>query len=121
TAAQILWINLVTDSLLVIPLGLGDPEPQQMKQPPNNPKAPLLSFRMLSRLVLVAFTMSSLALWFFHQNLSKGTAYAQTIVFMVLVVSQWANAISANYEFHSWLAIFRRPNYKLLAGLVLAV
>lgn len=121
TAAQILWINLVTDSMLVIPLGLGDPEPQQMKQPPNKPDAPLLSFRLLSRLILVAFTISSLALWFFHSNLSHGTAYAQSIVFMVLVVSQWANALSANYEFHSWTTIFRRPNYKLLGGLILAI
>lgn len=121
TAAQILWINLVTDSILVIPLGLGAPEPQQMKQPPHKPSAPLLPFRMISRLIVVSVTMAALALWFFQQNLSYGTAYAQTIVFMVLVVSQWANAVSANFEFHSWLAMFRRPNFKLLAGLVLAV
>lgn len=121
TAAQILWINLVTDSILVIPLGLGNPEPQQMKQPPNRPDAPLLPFRLLSRLVLVAITMAGLALWFFYNNLHHGTEYAQTVVFMVLVVSQWANAVSANFEFHSWMAMFRRPNYKLLAGLVLAI
>lgn len=121
TAAQILWINLVTDSMLVIPLGLGDPEPQQMRLPPQKPNSPLLGFRMISRLIMVSAIMAILALVFFKRNLHHGVEYAQTIAFTVLVVSQWANAISANYEFQSFLRIFTRPNYKLLLGLVLAV
>ncbi len=121
TAAQILWINLVTDSMLVIPLGLGNPERQQMRQAPQDPKAPLLNFRLLSRLAMVSIIISALTLTFFNQSLDQGEQYAQTIAFMVLVVSQWANAFSANFEFQSFLMIFKRPNYKLILGLILAV
>ena len=121
TAAQILWVNLVTDSMLVIPLGLGNPEARQMLLPPQSPNAPLLGVRMLTRLAMVAIVISALALYFFNQNLHYGQQYAQSVAFMVLVVSQWANALSANYEFESFLRIFTRPNYKLLIGLVFAI
>jgi Ca2+-transporting ATPase len=116
-AIQILWINLVTDGVSVIPLGLSPSEPRQMKQPPRAPSAPLLNVRQVSRVILMATVMSVTVLWIFHMNLDKGHAYAQTLAFMGLVVAQWANAFNVNFEYKSWIHNFIRPNWKLWAAI----
>ena len=121
TAIQILWINLVTDGFSVLPLGLSPPERHQMEQPPHDPKAPLLNFRYIGRMLMVAAVMSVVALVLFNRALANGHAYAQTVAFMALVAAQWANALNANFEFHSWSKIILRPNKLLLLGIGLAI
>ena len=116
-AVQILWINLVTDGATVIPLGLSPAEERQMLVPPRSPGAPLLSGRQFSRVLLVGLTMSITVLVIYNLNLPKGHDYAQTLAFLSLIVSQWANALNANFEFKSWVYNFVRPNYKLLAAI----
>jgi Ca2+-transporting ATPase len=116
-AIQILWINLVTDGVSVIPLGLSPAEPRQMKQPPRHPSAPLLNMRQVTRVAVMAITMSIVVLWIFNQNLDKGLVYAQTLAFMSLIVIQWANAFNINIEYRSWIYNFVRPNFKLWAAI----
>ena len=121
TAAQILWINLVTDGFSVLPLGLGRPEPHQMSRPPNDPKAPLLSRIYISRSLMIGLAMAVAALSIFYLLMPKGYAYAQTGAFISLVVAQWANALNANFEGHSWARNFTRPNWYLWGGIALAM
>ncbi len=120
-AIQILWINLVTDGVAVIPLGLSPPEPRQMLQPPRSPRAPLLNTRQVTRTILMAVTISLSVLWIFHINLPKGHMYAQTLAFMSLVVVQWANAFNVNFEYRSWVYNFVRPNYKLWGAITASI
>ena len=47
--------------------------------------------------------------------------YAQSVAFMMLVAAQWMNAFNARSERLSLVKRLRSPNYKLLAGLGLAV
>lgn len=101
-AVQILWINLVTDTTMVIPLGLEPGEKTTMRQKPVSPTAPILSKYMVWRIVIVAVTMSILALGLYaYFNAQYGTAYAQTIVFFAVVVVQWANAFNARSTYDS--------------------
>lgn len=118
TAVQILWVNLVTDGVTVIPLGLSPAEPHHMKQPPHDPKAPLLNKILLSRTILLSIVMSISVLVIFKLMLPKGLMYAQTMAFLSLVVVQWANSLSLNFEFRSWIYNFIRPNYKLWLALL---
>jgi len=117
TAVQILWINIVTDTFTVLPIGLAKPEKYQMKSPPKNPKSPILSNVLLSRTVLAGLLMAGVTVFIFWLLLPKGYAYAQTAAFTTLVVAQWANALNANFDRHSWLRNFTRPNFKLFAGI----
>lgn len=117
TAVMILWVNLVTDGVSVIPLGLSPAEEHHMKQPPKDPRAPLLDATMLSRSVLLAVTMAVATLLIFNLNLPHGEAYARTTAFLTLIVIQWANAFSMNFEFRSWLYNFIRPNWKLIGAI----
>ncbi len=103
---QILWINLVTDTSLVIPLGLEPGEKDVMKHKPVSPKAPLLSMYMISRIILVALVMGAAALGLFgYFTAQYGAAYGSTIAFMALVTMQWANAFNARSTYES---IFKR-------------
>lgn len=123
TAVQILWINLVTDTALVIPLGLEPPEEDHMKRPPRPPKAPILDRLILTRIVLVGVVMATVTLAVFAYLINKGYSheYGISVAFMMLVTAQWANAFNARSERLSLIRRMRIPNYKLLAGLGLAV
>jgi len=120
-AIQILWINLVTDGVAVIPLGLSPSEPRQMLQPPRHPDAPLLNTRQLTRIFVMSLVMSASVLLIFHRNLVHGYAYAQTLAFLSLIVVQWANALNANVEYRSWVYNFIRPNFKLWLAILFSV
>lgn len=112
-AIQILWINLVTDGVSVIPLGLSPAEPKHMEQPPQRPDAPLLNMRQVTRIILMSAVMCATVLIIFNNNLDKGQVYAQTLAFLSLIVAQWANAFNVNFEFKSWVYNFLQPNKKL--------
>ncbi|MFZ1301495.1 MAG: HAD-IC family P-type ATPase [Candidatus Microsaccharimonas sp.] len=99
---QILWINLVTDTTMVIPLGLEPGGKSAMRQRPVAPDAPILDKFMISRVVLVALSMAGIALGLYAYFIAThGAAYAQTIVFVALVAIQWANAINARSTYQS--------------------
>lgn len=117
TAVMVLWVNLVTDGVSVIPLGLSPQEEHHMKQPPKSPSAPLLDGFMTSRAVLLALVMAATVLFVFKFNLPNGEAYARTTAFLSLIVIQWANAFSMNFEFRSWAYNFVRPNWKLVGAI----
>lgn len=119
---QILWVNLVTDTSMVIPLGLEPGEKQAMNRPPERPDAPILSRQMIWRMVIVAGTMSAIALAvyiFFEQR--QGHAYAQTMAFIALVVSQWANAFNARSDDESLLKRLKVMNKSFYAGMSLSI
>lgn len=117
TAVMVLWVNLVTDGVSVIPLGLSPSEGQHMKEPPANPKAPLLNRVYVSRAIVLAIAMAVTVLSVFKFHLSNGTVYAQTIAFLTLIVIQWANALNMNFEHRSWIRNFTHPNFKLLLAI----
>ena len=103
---QILWINLVTDSTLVIPLGVESAETDVMKRPPRNPRKPILGKPMIIRIILIASIMAAITVTvFIYYWQANSSAYARTIAFNVLVVMQWANAFNARSE---WRSVFRR-------------
>ncbi|MGE5528916.1 MAG: cation-translocating P-type ATPase [Patescibacteria group bacterium] len=92
---QILWVNLVTDGLPALALGLEPPEEGLMTRPPRNPRAGIFAGGLLAKIVwqgvaiglctLVAFGLS---LVLFPAQLAR----ARTIAFTVLVLTQLAHA-----------------------------
>jgi Ca2+-transporting ATPase len=99
---QILWINLVTDTTMVIPLGLEPGGKSAMRQKPVKPNAPILNKYMVSRVILIALSMAAIALGIYAYFIeTHGAAYASTVVFVALVAIQWANAINARSTYQS--------------------
>lgn len=119
---QILWINLVTDSALVIPLGLEPGEKRNMLKPPQRPDAPILSKFMISRMILVAATMAVLALGTYaYFSTQHSHAYASTLTFNVLVVMQWASALCARSDYEPLIRRIFRMNIAFVIGFAVAV
>ncbi|MDR2336986.1 MAG: cation-transporting P-type ATPase, partial [Candidatus Nomurabacteria bacterium] len=119
---QILWVNLVTDSLMVIPLGLEKAENNVMKHKPKPFDAPLLSRSMTMRMILMAVTMAAIVLvvfWYYQQFFTFGVA--STLAFMALVVAQWANALNMRSNFQSIFARLRTINPMLTVSLIIAI
>lgn len=100
---QILWINLVTDSLMVIPLGLEPDEAKILRQKPQSKDAPILSTSMIVRMIIIAVLMAGLTLGtYFISKLVLGSAeQANTLAFTASVVMQWSSAISARGLYES--------------------
>lgn len=95
TPIQILWINLVTDTTMAIPLGVEPGEKDVMKRPPAPHNAPLLDKLQVARLVVVALSMVMVSLGIFGYLFSQhGLAYAQSGTFLALATTQWATAIA---------------------------
>jgi Ca2+-transporting ATPase len=123
TALQILWINLVTDTAMVLPLGLEPEEPRSMKRPPRRSSDPLLSRVLVTRTVLVACTMAIgiLGIIFVLSRQGYSTYYIQTVSFLALITAQWTNAFNAKNE---RLSLFSRANLLnrgLVFGLLIGV
>lgn len=93
-AVQILWINLATDTFLVIPLGVEPPRGNVMRHDPDDPDAPILNRYMIGQMIVSAMTIAGLTLAVFaYFNSAHGLHYARSAVFLVLIVIQWVNAL----------------------------
>ena len=120
-AVQILWINLATDTFMVIPLGLEPGDKNIMKKQPADPNAPILTKYMLSRILVIALTMATITLTVFGLFLNwHSEAEARSAAFLVLIVIQWINAISMRGE-KSIARLFRIRNRPFFIALASAV
>lgn len=125
TPIQILWVNLVTDSLMVIPIGLEPAEQKILRQKPELKDAPILSSRLLVRMAMIAIIMAAgtLGTYYIAASVLGSHEQANTLAFTALVVMQWASAFSARGLYES---AFKRLKVKhnsfhvaLLAAVVL--
>lgn len=122
TAVMVLWVNLITDTALVIPLGLEPAEGDEMKKKPRSPKEPLLTRMFVTRIIIVGITGAVVTLIPFIALIEAGysQAYAQTVSFMVMIALQWVNAFHVRSE---RVSLFKRAkviNYKMVVGLGIA-
>ncbi|MDR1033106.1 MAG: cation-transporting P-type ATPase [Candidatus Nomurabacteria bacterium] len=119
---QILWINIVTDTFFIIPLGLEPAEDNVMKKKPESPDSPILDAHTITRMVLVAIVTAAVALFIYiHFSKTLGHAAAGTLTFMSLAVLQWSNAFNARSSYQSVFVRLRVMNGKFYICLLLAV
>ncbi|MFH1788049.1 MAG: cation-translocating P-type ATPase [Candidatus Altiarchaeota archaeon] len=97
TATQILLINLVTDGLPALALGVDPFEPNAMKYPPRNRKEPLYRglkpFIVYYPLLMIAITLG-IFYWVYDSALGN-TAEAQTAAFLTVAFFEMYQAFAA--------------------------
>jgi Ca2+-transporting ATPase len=121
-AVQILWINLVTDGVCTIPLGLEPKHSNVLEEPPRRVKAGIVYGGMLLRIAFVAIFMSVGTFFIFKWELPRvGLEEARTIAFCILVAFQWFNALNARSDQQSLFRLGLFTNPWLLGGIGLAV
>ena len=121
TALQILWINVVTDSFTMIPIGMEKPETNLMKQPPQSSSAPILEKSRIRRMVFMSLIMAGVTLAIYYVLLPTGESGAKAVAFASLVVAQWANAINTRSDNDISFRLLKRPNWWLAGGIIVAL
>src|SRR5699024_1314362 len=117
---QILWVNLVTDGLPAMALGLDKTEEDVMKRGPRNPKEGVFSrglgFKVITRGLMIGL-VSLIAFIVVYDNNPDNLVHARTITFATLVMAQLIHVFDCRSE-HSVFA--RNPfenKYLVLAVL----
>jgi Ca2+-transporting ATPase len=114
---QILWVNLVTDGLPALALGVDPVDPKIMQRPPRNPHEGVVTkqkvFLMLAQGAFIAFC--SLAAFSFVLFIEKeGLVRARTAAFIVLACSQLFHSFNCRNMTESLFKIGLFTNKKLI-------
>jgi Ca2+-transporting ATPase len=98
---QILWVNLVTDGLPAMALGLDQPEEDVMKRKPRNPKEGVFARGLGWKVVSRGFLIGLVTLFAFMISYGQHPdhlAYAQTVAFATLVMAQLIHVFDCRSE-----------------------
>ena len=76
---QILWMNLVTDGMTAVALGMEKAEKGTMHRPPRATSESFLQYRGILMIILLGGYIGGATLWIFHHYLSSGLPEAQAI------------------------------------------
>lgn len=120
TAVQILWVNLVTDSLMAIAIGLEPKENSIMKEKPRDSKKSFFSdglgFKIAWQGILLGLLSFSAFIigYFIHEGTeAEKFINASTMTFMVLAISQLFHALNVKSQTKS---LFKTKFNKYLLG-----
>ncbi len=95
---QILWMNLVTDGMTAVALGVEPVEKGIMHRPPRPPREPILDRLGIMMILLLGGYMGACTLWLFHHYLASGqenaVALAQTVAFTGLILLEKMNVFN---------------------------
>lgn len=122
-AIQILWINLVTDGLPAMALGMDPPEGDVMKRKPRNPNEGVFARGLSWKIVSRGFMIGAVTLLAFSQTLSlhpDDLIRAQTVAFTTLIMAQLIHVFDCRSEY----SIYHRnlfENKYLIAAVIISI
>ena len=139
-AIQILWVNLTTDGLPALALGIDPPDPDIMKRPPRDPQESVFNRRIIALMAVMALNITFIIVPLFYWYLKSGGYYApgvseamkdeillkgQTIVLALMILFELVNAYNNRSDRHSLFKVGffknRWLNWAVLSSVVLAV
>ncbi|MDY7223061.1 calcium-translocating P-type ATPase, SERCA-type [Halalkalibacterium halodurans] len=110
-ATQILWINLVTDGLPAMALGMDQPEGNVMKRPPRHPREGIfargLAWKIVSRGFMIG-VVTLAAFWLTLQANPDDLTRAQSVAFVTLVMAQLIHVFDCRSEY----SVFHRNPFE---------
>jgi len=124
---HLLWMNLVTDGLPALALGVEPIEPNIMDRPPNDPQEPPVTRRTAVRVLSIggAFALSALLAFSLVDVLDlAGTGdkvqHARTVAFCTMVFSQLFFAFSARSQTITIRKLGLLTNRKMVAAVAVS-
>ena len=107
SAVQILWINLASDGLPAIALGVDPIDPMAMKRFPRKPSDPIISRKKAFHLLLISFIIAFGTLAACYFGMHQSGELAQTMAFTTLVVLELVAVQIIRSQYN--LSIFSNP------------
>jgi Ca2+-transporting ATPase len=129
TTLQILWMNLITDGIPALALGVEKAEPGAMKRKPYAPNESIFSRGLTRHIVIVGILLGVtgllLGIWAFN-NYQNGMATYEantwnTMVFFFLTVAQMGHALGLRSHRDSTFTVGFLGNRVLLGAVIVTV
>ena len=98
TAVQLLFINLVTDSLPALAINMEPPAENVLHQKPRNPNESIMTKDFVQQLTIQGVLIALSTLWAFHIGLVESTALACTMAFAVLCLARLFHGFNCRGE-----------------------
>ncbi len=120
---QILWINLVTDGLPAIALGMDPPDGGEMLEPPRGADEGIFARGLMQRIVIrgsmIAFC--TLLVFLLFQGRAAGLEAARTGAFLTLVLTQLIHVFECKSEQKNLLRIPLLNNLYLIGAVFISL
>ncbi len=115
---QILWVNLVTDGLPAIALGMDSPESGSMLRPPRSTREGIFSRGLGGKIFWQGLIIGAATLLVYLLQLKKGgnLLEARTAAFAALVFAQLFFVFQCRSEENSLFRLKAKPNFYLLGA-----
>jgi Ca2+-transporting ATPase len=138
-AIHLLWINLITDSLPAIALGMDPNDPNNMKDKPRDPKEGVFAQGGLKTTLIygVLFTAAVVLAYFcgawlhpeyhggsikeFFESNPQALKQAQTMAFVTLGFSELLHMLGMSNTRESFVKVFKNKNLMMLVAFVFGV
>lgn len=133
-ATQLLWINLLTDSLPAVALGMDPGDPDVMKEKPRDPKESFFAHGAGWRAMIGGFVIGIVTLaafWYgYHENgyspfdkevPENAVSYARTLAFMTIISCQLFYSLALRNSRKSIFTIGIFSNRYLVGAVVLGL
>ena len=123
TTIQILWINLITDSLPALALGMEPPERDVMRRPPRPPREPVVTLRrglliILHGLLLAGAATVAFAVALYHDP--DEVARARTVAFCTLAFAQLFYSFGCRSQRYTMPQVGAFSNPKLIMAITVS-
>jgi magnesium-transporting ATPase (P-type) len=133
TAILILAVNVGTDMLPALALGLENAEKNIMEKPPRNPKEKMLNKFFLGRMTYMGVLIGLIVVGVYYWQLPKESGFfsaisstndndllkAESMAFITLVLTQLFNALNARSEHTSLFKL--KPNHYLTIAIFISL
>ena len=120
-AAQIIWLNFVTDGFLDVALAMEPKENGLLSGTFERPKKYIVDGLMARRMILMALPMMFGTLFFFQKYFETDIGKAWTISLTLLAVFQWFNAWNCRSESKSLFQMDFFSNKYLLGATAITI
>jgi Ca2+-transporting ATPase len=121
---QILWMNLVTDGLPAIALGVDPGDEDLMDRPPRDPNESIFARRLHIKIgftgTLISLCTLAVFIYALWQN-PNDVVKARTLAFTTLVMAQLIYVFECRSEYHSIFEVGFFTNMYLVAAVLLSV
>jgi Ca2+-transporting ATPase len=118
---QILWMNLVTDGLPALALGVEPAEADVMQRPPQAATESIFGRGMVPFIAIMGLVASLVSIGVGLFAFMNGDAHWQTLLFTTLIFSQLALALGVRSETSALWTIGLLSNRAMLGAIVLTV
>lgn len=109
---QLLWLNLLTDGLMGLGLGVEPAETNVMKRPPRRPDAPVFDMRAMFQITWTGILIAAVALtagYLYYDPAYPDDMTWQTMLFAVIGFAQIGNAIGVRASSRWAVSVVSNP------------